>query len=114
MVVMEAVEEGLFPVSTEPISRVGSLSPSGVGRKECGRPLASNALCKALLMALIQLCISPSEGAWYTRVKWGVMISKQNLRSELRDSRTDAIRRSIGSMCKSSFCFQLLYSDNLP
>src|SRR4051812_18075255 len=42
------------------------------------------------------------------------MTSKQNLRSALRASRTEAMRRSIGSMCKSNFCFQLLYSETLP
>src|SRR6187402_2845503 len=42
------------------------------------------------------------------------MTSKQKRRSALRASRTDAMRRSMGSMCKSSRCFQLLYSDTLP
>src|ERR1700733_9509036 len=42
------------------------------------------------------------------------MTSKQNRLSASRAVRTEAMRRSMGSICKSSFCFQLLYSESLP
>lgn len=65
-------------------------------------------------MALIQLLMSSSEVAWYILLNCGVMTSKQNRRSASRAMRTDAMRRSIGSMCRSNFCFQLLYSERRP
>src|ERR1700761_594215 len=42
------------------------------------------------------------------------MTSKQNLRSASRAIRTEAMRRSIGSRCKSNLSFQLLYSESFP
>lgn len=50
------------------MSRLIDLSPEGEGVKACGIPLPSTALCNALLIAVIQLFISSSDVAWYTRL----------------------------------------------
>ena len=96
------------------MSRCEDLSLVVEGVNGCEWLLPSTAFCRAPFNALIQLAMSSPEVAWYTRLYCGVMTSKQNLLSALRASRTDAIRKSMGSMCRSRVCFQLLYSDNLP
>src|SRR3569833_2342189 len=107
----------LLPVRIEPISRRKEEEPASCDMGCAGlsfTPLPSTALCKALLIDVIQLFMSSSEVAWYTRLKCGVMTSKQKRRSAFLASLTEAIRRSMGSMWRSSFCFQLLYSESLP
>ena len=102
-----------MPVRTLAISLLVDPGSDSVGTNS-GMPLPSKALCSALFTALIQLLMSSSDVAWYTRVKLGVMTSKQKRLSALRASRTEAIRKSIGSMCKSILYFQFMYSEIFP
>ena len=106
-------KDELLPVKTAAMS-FRFEDDCGVDTFSLARDLFSNALWRALLIAAIHDFMSSSEGAWYTRVYWGVITSKQKRLSELRASRTEATRRSMGSMCRSNLSFQFTYSDSLP